>query len=337
MNYESLHNHTSISDGAESPIEVLATAEKYGFTTVAFTDHDVLPNEQQLEELKKYKGSVKWFIGCEISSGLPKELGSASTSMFHILGLFTDPFNTDLMEHSKLALKARIERMEGIVKNLNNLGFTITVEDCLRASSGEVVGRPHIIKALLEYKENITLIEKLRKDMKKASESDNVLKIKYDNMMKQAESKGIKVYPYDLFMTEDAFIPDTYIDYLYSTDMDRSVELIRNAGGVAILAHWGTIKHKINIEMLEQFLKEKRLDGVEIASGFSVSNEDNIELLKKIAEKTGALQTIGIDAHRPEDFENFAMAEKFAEQTIGMTGGIVEQINPSLEWSNLKS
>ncbi len=336
MNYESLHNHTRISDGAESHLGVLKTAEKYGFTTVAFTDHDVLPSEKQLEELKIYKGPVKWLIGCEISSGLPKELGGGPTSMFHILGLFTDPFNADLMEHSKLALKARIERMEKIVENLNNIGFTITVEDCLHASEGESVGRPHIVQALIKYEENITLMEKLRKDMEKASESNSILRKKYDAMMKQAETKGVAVYPYGIFLSDDAFIPSTYVGYAYSTDMDKSVELIRNAGGIAILAHWGTIKHKISIEMLEQFLKEKRLDGVEIASGFSVSNEDNAELLKKIAEKTGALQTIGIDAHRPEDFENFSAAEKFSKQTIGITQRIIKKINPSLEWSNLK-
>lgn len=335
MNYESLHNHTSISDGAESHIEVLKTAEKYGFGTVAFTDHDVLPNEKQLERLKEYNGPVKWFVGCEISSGLPKELGGGPTGMFHILGLFTDPFNADLLKHSKLALNARVERMEGIVKNLNNLGFTITVEDCLRESKGESVGRPHIVAALINHKENIPLMEKLRTDMEKASENNTALRKKYDDMMTQAETRGISAYPYGIFLSDDAFIPNTYIDYTYSTDMDKSAQLIRNAGGVAILAHWGTIKHKINVEMLEQFLKEKRLDGVETASGFSVNNEDNVELLKKLANETGVIQTIGIDAHRPEDFKNFVSSEKYAKQTIGMTEKIIEKVNPQLQWSNI--
>ncbi|VAW11760.1 hypothetical protein MNBD_BACTEROID05-43, partial [hydrothermal vent metagenome] len=69
-------------------------------------------------------------------------------------------------------------------------------------------------------------------------------------------------------------------------------------------------------------------------SGFSVSNVDNIEILKKIAEKTNSLQTIGIDAHRPEDFANFVVSPKLAEQTIGMTQSIIEQTNPSLKWGN---
>lgn len=335
MNYESLHNHTNISDGAQSHLDVLKTAEKYGFRTVAFTDHDILPNEEQLQKLKEYKGPMNWFIGCEISSGLPKELGGGPTSMFHILGLFTDPFNADLKKHSELALKARKDRMERIVENLNNLGFTITVEDCLRASKGESVGRPHIVEALLEYARNIELMEDMRKDMEKESENNPILKKKYDGMMKQAETKGVSAYPYGIFLSDDAFIPGTYVDYTYSTDMDKSVELIRNAGGVAILAHWGTIKHKISIEMVEQFLKEGRLDGVEVASGFSVeTNNEHTELLKKVARKTNSLQTVGIDAHRPKDFASFAKAKEVAGETVGQTQNIVERIKPSLEWSN---
>lgn len=88
MNYESLHNHTTTSDGEQSHLEVLETAEKNGFRAVAFTDHDTLPNEQEMEKLKAYTGPVKWLVGCEISSGLPKELGGGPISMFHILGLF---------------------------------------------------------------------------------------------------------------------------------------------------------------------------------------------------------------------------------------------------------
>ncbi len=336
MNYESLHNHTTTSDGIQSHLEVLETAEKNGFGVVAFTDHDTLPNEQDIEKLRAYTGPVKWLVGCEISSGLPKELGSGPTGMFHILGLFVDPFNIELKEHSRMAVKARIERMKSIVKNLKDLGFIISVEDCLKASSGEAVGRPHIVKALLEYEENITLMEKLRKDMEKASESDEVLRKKYKMMMKQAEKKGISAYPYGIFLSEDSFIKGKYVDYLYSTDMDKSVELIRNAGGVAILAHWGTIKHKIDITMLEQFLKEKRLDGVEIASGFSTDNIDHVKLLKKLADKTEALQTIGIDAHRPEDFASFANAKSLAEQTKGITQTIIERVHPSLQWSNFE-
>jgi len=104
---------------------MLANAEKNGFGVIAFTDHDILPSKEKLAELKSYKGPVKWFIGCEITSGLPKELGGGPASMFHILGLFVDPLNKELLAHSKKALAARAERMERIVENLRGIGFKI--------------------------------------------------------------------------------------------------------------------------------------------------------------------------------------------------------------------
>src|SRR6266851_2433871 len=132
--YESLHNHTTASDGLQSYLEVLATAEANRLGVMAFTDHDMLPTERDLQVLKEYTGPVKWLVGCEISSGLPVELGRGPSSSTHILGLFTDPTNRPLREHCAKALVARNERMEKIVANLKGIGLTITVEDALQAA-----------------------------------------------------------------------------------------------------------------------------------------------------------------------------------------------------------
>ena len=56
--YESLHNHTNISDGKENHLEVLETAEKNNFGIIAFTDHDILPDKAILAQLKGYEGPV---------------------------------------------------------------------------------------------------------------------------------------------------------------------------------------------------------------------------------------------------------------------------------------
>ncbi len=116
LNYESLHNHTTASDGHLDHIELLNKGYAEGFGLMAFTDHDVLPNDEALARLKDYDGPMKWLTGVEISSGLPKELGGGPASMFHILGLFVDPHNKALMEHCQTAVAARNERMEQITK-----------------------------------------------------------------------------------------------------------------------------------------------------------------------------------------------------------------------------
>ena len=47
--FESLHNHTLASDGAQTYSEVLEAAEKLKIGVIAFTDHDVVPSESALE------------------------------------------------------------------------------------------------------------------------------------------------------------------------------------------------------------------------------------------------------------------------------------------------
>jgi predicted metal-dependent phosphoesterase TrpH len=330
--YESLHNHTTASDGAQTYAEVLAAAQANGIGVVAFTDHDMLPTPADLAELKAYTGPVKWLLGCEISSGLPKELGGGPTGMFHILGLFTDPTNAALVEHCRQATAARVQRMESIVANLRRLGFTITVEDCLSASGGESVGRPHIVKALNLHAENAAIIEGLRADMEYAAKLDGQTAMAYMQMMQ----RDISDYPYRLFLSDDAFIPGVYVDYLYSIDMDASVKLIRDAGGAAVLAHWPTIWRKVTAHMLDGFLRDGRLDGVELRSGFYDSEVERAgRQLAEMAKKYGAITTIGIDGHRQVDIERFVKDRALAEATVGQTDRLVTRLKPNLSHSNL--
>jgi hypothetical protein len=230
--YESLHNHTTASDGTQTYAEVLDSARVNGLGVVAFTDHDMLPSEAEVGRLREYTGPVNWVIGCEISSGLPLELGGGATSSLHILGLFTDPTNEALREHCRKAQVARTERMERIVTNLKGLGFKISVDDCLKASGGETVGRPHIVRALNTYPENATIIDDLRAEMEAAAVQSASVAMDYAHMLERPASD----YPYRLFLSDDAFVPGVYVDYLYTVDMDAAVKLIRDAGGVAVVA-----------------------------------------------------------------------------------------------------
>ena len=330
--FESLHNHTTASDGTQTHLQVLKTAEANGFGVMAFTDHDRLPDESDIKKLREFPGDIKWLVGVEISSGLPVELGGGSSSNLHILGLFTDPTNKALLDHCAKAQTARTERMEKIVKNLRNLGLVITVEDTLKASAGESVGRPHIVRALHMHPENAAVIEGIRVQMEKAAREDAGVAMDYAHMIERQASD----YPYRLFLSSDAFIKDVYVDYLYWVDMDLAVSLIRGAGGVAVVAHWYTASKLIDAERLEQMIREGRLDGLEI-----MGNPDNPQakraepVVTAIAERTGCISTYGIDGHRPEDIPSFASDRGLAKRTIGQTQRIIEKISPDLTWSNL--
>lgn len=329
--YESLHNHTIASDGTQTYLEVLESARSNGVGVVAFTDHDVLPSEADLRILSLYDGPTKWLLGCEISSGLPSELGGGPTSSLHILGLFTDPDNEALREHCRQAVEARNTRMEKIVANLKGLGFNISVADCLAASNGESVGRPHIVKALFSHPENDAIIDSIKADMERAAKDDLDLAMKYMRLLERDRSD----YPYRLFLSDDSFINDIYVDYLYSVDFDSAVKLIRQAGGIAVLAHWYTVSRSINLEMLEGMVAAGRLDGLEI-----MGRPDNGEAVRAapdllaITERTGCAAVYGIDGHSGRHIQVYASDRNIGELSVGQTARLIKRFKPDLDWTN---
>jgi predicted metal-dependent phosphoesterase TrpH len=338
-NIQTLHSHTKNSDGALSHLEVLEICEDNNIAVVAITDHDTVIDGKSLKKLKAYEGNVKWISGIEISSGLPKELGGKATSDFHIVGLFVDPTNKKLKEHCILANEARVVRMQKMVSNLQGLGFDISENDCIKASGGEAVGRPHVVAALVSKEKNVEIIEKLRLDMKKEAEKNVEVKKKYDAMMEQGERQ----YPYIIFLSDDSFISDIYVDYQYFVDMDDSVKLIRDAGGIAILAHYFSCARKVDKTLLEKIFEEGRLDGAEVVYGLFCLNtgseierivDDTLKVVRRLVDKHSKLKSGGADAHRSRDFKNFAKSGDYATQTCGMAENIVENSHVDTKWSN---
>jgi 3',5'-nucleoside bisphosphate phosphatase len=337
--YQTLHAHTTASDGVLDHKDVLDCCRDSNIGVVAFTDHDGLPSKESLKILEENRNqATKWIIGIEISSGLPDEMGGGVSSGLHIVGLFVDPMNSALRQHCKLAQESRVVRMQKMVKNLRNLGIVISEEDCLQESGGEAVGRPHIVAAIRKRKENLDLIESLRKQMHIAAMNDIDLLDKYEHMMRLGEQQ----YPYALFLGDEAFIPNVYVEYQYWTSMEKSIELIRNAGGIAIMAHYFTIRNKIPVEKMDKYLQQGKFDGIETLFGFHAygkeSEKDIIaerEIATQLALKNNVLQSGGADAHTVEDFVEFGRNKKYAEDSIGMAEKIIASGKVDTHWSSL--
>jgi predicted metal-dependent phosphoesterase TrpH len=337
--FETLHAHTILSDGKMTHKEVLEKAYQYNLGVVAFTDHDCLPTEEAWKYLQEHKdGPVRWICGIEISAALPPEAGGTQDSGLHILGLFVDPHDAGLREHCVKAKQARIERMEHIVGGLQRLGFVITAEDCVAASGGEVVAKPHIVTALKAKAENLVLLDKLVEQAGKDAEHNVEIKKKYDEMMKNAEYQR----PYSMFLSSDAILPGIYAEDKYAISLDDTVKLIRNAGGVAVMAHYFTIKKKISLELLEKLLAEKRLDGLETVFGLWnigtekwAETEELANLCAQLATKHGAAQTGGVDLHYEDDFVKFVENAEYSEKTIGMTQELIDATGVAKKWSAL--
>lgn len=338
MNIESLHTHTTNSDGKLTYRQMFELAESLNISVLAFTDHDALLNASAKEYLESVRGSkTKWISGIEISAAPPKEIADMGKGGLHVVGLFVDTENVALREHCVKAQAARVVRMQKIVTNLHALGFQVTEEECLAASKGEMVGRPHIVEALKTHPENQKVIDGLREEMRLAGENDPSVREKYNGMMESGEYQ----YPYVLFLSQNAF-RKAYESVTYAPDLDEAATLIRNAGGIISIAHYFTVKRKMPLSLLKKIMAEKRIDGVETIYGLwhtETSDSKELEEEKRVlhlyAEETGLFETGGPDAHSEEDMRKYAALHEFSEPSIGLTqkildSGRVDRKNSSL-------
>jgi len=136
-----LHTHSTMSDGTESPAEVMRAAAAAGLDVVALTDHDTLAGWDEAEAEAGALG-VRFVPGIEISS---KHRGVS----VHLLGYWPRPDDPGLGAMMACTRDARIDRAREIVGKVAR-DYPITWDAvAAHAESAETVGRPHIADALV--------------------------------------------------------------------------------------------------------------------------------------------------------------------------------------------
>ena len=136
-----LHTHSSVSDGTETPTELMRAAVDAGLDTVAITDHDSTAGWQEAFAAVSGTG-VRVVPGMELSTNL----GAASV---HMLAYLFDPGNAAIVSETARIRAGRLRRAELIVERIG-ADYGITWEDVLAQSTdGGTIGRPHIADALV--------------------------------------------------------------------------------------------------------------------------------------------------------------------------------------------
>lgn len=136
-----LHTHSSVSDGTESPGELVASAAAAGLDVVALTDHDTTAGWAEASDAGRRLG-VALVPGTEVSAL------SRGVSV-HLLSYLQDPADPALAGVIAQTRDARLHRGRAIVERLSE-DLPITWDDVLaQQQPGTVVGRPHIADALV--------------------------------------------------------------------------------------------------------------------------------------------------------------------------------------------
>ncbi len=211
-----LHTHSTASDGSLSPRELMIHAKKAGLAAIALTDHDTVAGLEEASLAAKE-------VGIELVKGI--EFSVASSTETHILGLLIDPEAPALKDAMARSQKQRIERAYKTAEKLRALGFSVTFEEAAATAGGDVIGRAHFARVLVDKG--------------------------YIGSVKEA---------FDSYLASGK---PAYVGGHVLTDRD-AIDIIHSSGGVAVLAHPHLIRlSDSDLFVYMQKLKAYGLDGVE--------------------------------------------------------------------------
>ena len=136
-----LHTHTTFSDGALTPAQLVKKAKQAGLAVISITDHD---NVNGLDEAISAGKDLDVAIvpGVELSAAFNRK-------EVHILGYFFDHHDKEFQAFLLEMREERIRRAERIVQRLNQLNIAITMDSVLEKAGNGAVGRPHVAMAMV--------------------------------------------------------------------------------------------------------------------------------------------------------------------------------------------
>lgn len=184
------------------------------------------------------------------------ELSCGGDREIHILGYGFDPSDAVLLDFCAERARARIGRTEKMVQRLCAIGKEISLER-VRELSGGVMGRPHVARALME--------------------AGHVRSVN-------------EAFERFLIPGKPGYEPKEDVS------VREAVELIANAGGVAVLAHPMEMRRsEMVIEALVHEWKAQGLAGVEVWHPSAQNN--HARFLLNLARREELLVTGGSDFH----------------------------------------
>lgn len=134
-----LHSHTTLSDGALRPNELISRAVEHGVNVLSITDHDTI---DAYRDIPLDHDQLKLVPGIELST----QWGSTG---IHILGLNIDLESDAIITAARTQSDARLRRAMRIAERLEKKGIKGTFEGARKLSGGSYIGRPHFARHLV--------------------------------------------------------------------------------------------------------------------------------------------------------------------------------------------
>jgi len=195
-------------------------------------------------------------VGVEVVPGLELSIKHGDCAV-HLLGYFFRPADESLSLALQRLQSGRLERNKVILANLNRLGVDIHLQELEKISGHGQSGRPHIAQILMQK---------------------GVVKNMDEAFHRYLAKGGLAYAP------------------RYEFQADEAIAMIKNAGGLAILAHPQQLeKSGKNVSVIIGKLRAVGLSGVEVY--YPTHSRQFKKKLQTMAKKLDLLITGGSDYH----------------------------------------
>jgi predicted metal-dependent phosphoesterase TrpH len=139
-----LHSHTTASDGALSPRELVRLAATHGVRVLAVTDHDSTEGLSEAIAEAALHPPLTIVPGLEINCDV-------DGSEVHVLGYFVDLTASWFQEFLRGRREERRARIERMAARLAELGMPIDPADVFAIVKEGSPGRPHVAQVMLNH------------------------------------------------------------------------------------------------------------------------------------------------------------------------------------------
>jgi predicted metal-dependent phosphoesterase TrpH len=257
-----LHAHTTVSDGGDSPSELVEKAAASRLSTLAVTDHD---NDSGCDEAvaKGRELDVEIIrgveISCDVEDLVKRGYEPSARPTMHLLGYFIPAGDNPLSAALADLQHHRANRNRLIVERLNELGVPATFEEVEQEAGGpgSQIGRPHFAAVLVRH---------------------GVVP-DYQTAFDEYLAKGAKAY-----ISRKLYAPA------------EAIELMLSAGVVPVLAHPFTLN--LNDSQLQAFVGDLASVGLRGIEGYHGDvTEAEQEVYREMGRARNLVVTGGSDYH----------------------------------------
>ena len=132
-----LHMHTTVSDGTDTPEEILGRIRDLGMDLFSVTDHDAIRASMEIPELRKEE-DPHFLSGVEFSC-------QDEGGKYHILGYGYDPSSEAIRKVVQMGHDIRLAKLKDRLDFLQEtFGFDFPEEELRKLFAMENPGKPHI-------------------------------------------------------------------------------------------------------------------------------------------------------------------------------------------------